>query len=265
MTLESQLELEKNAIETKIKDIKDQILSAKTSQKSGELDPTKYYAVTTEKITYDSGNFNFKNIPKGITVEVRSYNKSKGRFFIVRTDNFDSGLQSGKGLTKIGEKDFMLLKNGNNNKVSNNNTCKFLIDEYDPFVKARHLETNPINVLQKSDDSWSKKLNIIFGKKGQNSYIKIQAGSVECINNLSKVELLLDNGKTLRFLHKYNIDCGDNIWITANLTTSEITMLRSSRIKAAKINGIEYYANFLKPLESSLNDVQVGINCIINP
>jgi len=149
MTLESQLELEKNAIETKIKDIKDQILSAKTSQKSGELDPTKYYAVTTEKITYDSGNFNFKNIPKGITVEVRSYNKSKGRFFIVRTDNFDSGLQSGKGLTKIGEKDFMLLKNGNNNKVSNNNTCKFLIDEYDPFVKARHLETNPINVLQK--------------------------------------------------------------------------------------------------------------------
>jgi len=228
------------------------------------LDPNKYYAITTGKVTYDSGNFNFKSIPKGVTVEVRSYDKSKGRFFIVRQDDFDSGHQSGNGLSKIGNKDFNEPKNkiitaANKPKPM---TCKLIIDKYDPFDKVQHSLSNAFDILKKSNGSWSKSLKVSLGKRGNSAYIMINAGSVECITSTSIVEVILENEKRLKFHHKYDIDCGDNIWITANLTKSEINSFKTYNVKAAKINGSEYYADFIQPINDSKGKFKFMASCL---
>ena len=258
--LEITLENDKKNIELKIKEIKQRIETIKLSGNVQELDPNKYYAITTEQVTYDAGNFYFKKIPKGITVEVRSYDSSKGRFFIVRQDNFDSGHQSGKGLSKIGNKDYNEVKN----KIiaEANDPCKLIKDEYDPFDKVQHSLTNSFEVLKKSDESWSASLNVRLGKRGNSAHIKFNAGSVECITSASTVEILLDNDQRLKFHHKYDIDCGKNIWITANLTTSEINNFKTYNISAAKINGSEYYANFIHPIDDSKGKFKLMASCL---
>lgn len=275
-SLESQRTIlinQRNDINHQIDSLNTEIKNLQTDQNvdKSDLDPNKYYAVTETTVSYDLGDYNFKNIPKGVIVEVISY-KGLDKYLIVPRNTNRPGYKTETGLSKIGELDFTTLKEKKSTTTSNtttankekakNKVCKFILDQYDPFDKKHHYLTNYTEVLKKSEDKWSKSLKMFFGKKGTDAYIKISAGSVECITSSSTAELILDNDKKLKFYHKYDIDCGDNIMITANLTNSEIQDLKNHSIIAAKIIGSEFYANFLTPISNSKEDIRFQLDCL---
>ena len=180
-------------------------------------------------------------------------------FYIISIHNQASGRHSERGLRNIDNKDF---KNLRSEYRKQNTECRLQLDEYDPFKKMKHQQTKEFEIIKKDKSHNSFTLRARIVKMGNATYMSFLASSVECINNTSSVELLLENDKTLKFYHKYDVDCGSNICITGNLSTTKIQYLKNHRIIAAKVNGAKYYANFLTPMESSLYNINSNLKCL---
>jgi hypothetical protein len=123
------------------------------------------------------------------------------------------------------EKDFNILKK----------ECSYLINEFDIFDKVKVIRTKPKAI--------SEGLYIMFYAKGTQKNVIFSAIDLGCTspykNNRSWVKVMLKNEDVLTFYHSGQLECGGfELW--GNISSSEISRLKQSPIKAIKLEGTEY-------------------------
>ncbi|MEL0457239.1 hypothetical protein WJN01_13445, partial [Flavobacteriaceae bacterium SZ-1-7] len=118
-------------------------------------------------------------------------------------------------------------------KITSDNSCKYLINEYDDFYKIKTIQTDPYGLSEKLTIElyrYGKKLNVFFNldeSLGCASYMT---------HNRSSVKVHLENNQVVTFYHSWGVECGD-FHFKGRLSDFHIKQLQSSPIASILLRG----------------------------
>lgn len=129
--------------------------------------------------------------------------------------------------------------------------CHFEENGIDEFTNVKRVSTISFNIDNpKKIDFGGGELYFQLIKLGSNKYLRIHSSyDLGCTssydNNKSYVKIKLENNTILTFYHIGDIDCG-KFELFANLSNSDIEILKKSQIKTVRLSGTEYIQDIKK-------------------
>lgn len=170
-----------------------------------------------------------QELEKKRAIEIIERNKQDSIAKIIAEDNTKKANKISKKKDKV-EKEITVLS-----ATNTTNTCDYAMNEFDSIDKVKLIRTEPANIAEN--------LTAELFKRGKNNYIFFNLledlGCASYLpNNRSSAKVTLENNKIITFYHSWDMYCGE-FNFKANLSNSQMAMLKKSPIKSLKFHGTE--------------------------